>query len=157
MSQQSDMSQQSAQTQQEGKQKAIYTTTASAHGGRAGHVDSQDGQLNVRLAVPQQLGGDGGVGSTPEQLFAAALAASFQSAMGASARAENYPEFGVMQVIATVGLTGDGDAHTLTAALDITLPGLEREQAQHLVNQGQSICAFSRALTGKIEYRLHDE
>lgn len=143
-------------TQNNSKREALYTTTASAHGGRAGHVDSEDGQLNVRMAVPQQLGGAGGVGSTPEQLFAAALAASFQSAMGTVARAENYPEFGVMQVIATVRLAGNGDAHDLTATLDITLPELERERAQYLVDQGQGICAFSRALKGKIEYRLHD-
>ncbi|CAM3339975.1 Osmotically inducible protein OsmC [Deinococcus saxicola] len=143
-------------TQKNSEREALYTTTASAHGGRAGHVDSEDGQLNVRLAVPQQLGGDGGVGSTPEQLFAAALGASFQSAMGTVARTENYPEFGVMQVITTVILTGNGDAHDLMATLDITLPELERERAQHLVDRGQKICAFSRALMGQIEYRLHD-
>lgn len=135
---------------------ALYTTSASAHGGRAGHVDSEDRQLNVRLAVPSELGGSGGEGSTPEQLFAAALAASFESAMGAAARAENYPEFGVMGVRATVGLRADGDAHDLTAALDITLPGLTQDRAQHLVDRGQHICAFSRALKGQIEYRLHD-
>ncbi|MBB6015175.1 Ohr family peroxiredoxin [Deinococcus radiopugnans] len=140
---------------QPGSATPLYTTTASAHGGRAGHVDSEDGQLNVRLAVPSELGGDGGAGSTPEQLFAAALAASFESAMGAVARAERYPEFGVMRVQATVGLRADGDAHDLTAALDITLPGLMQDRAQHLVDRGQDLCAFSRALKGKIEYRLH--
>ncbi|CAM4461068.1 Ohr family peroxiredoxin [Deinococcus marmoris] len=143
-------------TQKDSEREALYTTTASAHGGRAGHVDSEDGQLNVRLAVPQQLGGEGGVGSTPEQLFAAALGASFQSAMGVAARAESYPEFGVMQVRATVRLIENGDAHDLGVTLDITLPDLERERAQHLVDRGQDICAFSRALKGQIEYRLHD-
>ncbi|MDV6375421.1 Ohr family peroxiredoxin [Deinococcus arenicola] len=140
-------------------QQPKYTTTASAHGGRAGHVDSEDGQLNVRLAVPQALGGSGGVGSTPEQLFAAALASCFESAMGVAARAAKYPEFGVMQVKATIGLIENGDAHDLTAALDITLPGLEREKAQYLVDRGTEICAYTRALSGKveIEYRLHDE
>ncbi|MFB9991194.1 Ohr family peroxiredoxin [Deinococcus oregonensis] len=136
----------------------LYQTTASAHGGRAGHVDSEDQQLNVRLSVPQALGGKGGVGSTPEQLFAAAVAASFESAMGAAARAEAYEEFGVMQVKATVGLMSGGDAHDLQLALDITLPGLSREQAQHLVDRGAEICAYTRALRGQveIEYRLHD-
>ncbi|GGO25551.1 Ohr family peroxiredoxin [Deinococcus humi] len=143
-------------TQQSSADAALYTTSASAHGGRAGHVDSEDGQLNVRLAVPTELGGDGGAGSTPEQLFAAALAASFESAMGAVARAENYPEFGVMGVRATTALLKNGDAHDLTAVLDITLPGLTRDRAEHLVDQGQHICAFSRALKGKIDYRLHD-
>jgi osmotically inducible protein OsmC len=136
----------------------LYQATASAHGGRAGHIDSQDQQLNVRLSVPQAMGGKGGVGTTPEQLFAGALAASFESAMGAVARAEAYEEFGVMQVMATVGLLADGDAHNLTVALDITLPGLSHEQAQHLVDRGGEICAYTRALQGqvKIEYRLHD-
>lgn len=142
-------------TQQRSETQTLYTTTASAHGGRAGHVDSEDGQLNVRLAVPQALGGSGGVGSTPEQLFAAALASSFQSAMGTVARAEHYPEFGTMQVRATVNLLGSGDAQELTAALDITLPELERERAEHLVERGRAICAFSRALKEQIEYRLH--
>ena len=135
---------------------ALYTTSASAHGGRAGHVDSEDGQLNVRLAVPTELGGNGGAGTTPEQLFAAALAASFESAMGAVARAENYPEFGVMDVRVTVSLLENDDAHDITVALDIALPGLSQDRAQHLVDQGQHLCAFSRALQGKIDYRLHD-
>ncbi|CAM3529638.1 Ohr family peroxiredoxin [Deinococcus frigens] len=143
-------------TQQNSKKEAFYSITASAHGGRAGHVDSEDGQLDVRLAVPQALGGGGGAGSTPEQLFAAALAASFESAMGAAARAEKYPEFGVMEVTATVGLVEDGDAHDLSVALDIKLPGLERQQAQHLVDRGRAICAFNRAMKGQIECRLHD-
>lgn len=134
----------------------LYQTSASAHGGRAGHVDSEDQQLNVRLSVPQAMGGKGGVGSTPEQLFAGALAACFESAMGAVARAESYEEFGVMQVTATVGLLAQGDAHDLQVALDITLPGLSREQAQHLIDRGAEICAYTRALRGQIEieYRL---
>lgn len=136
----------------------IYQATASAHGGRAGHIDSEDQQLHVRLSVPQALGGKGGVGSNPEQLFAGALAASFESAMGAVARAESYEEFGVMQVRATVGLLVNGEAHDLHLALDITLPGLSREQAQHLVDRGAEICAYTRALRGQvdIDYRLHD-
>ncbi|THF69696.1 Ohr family peroxiredoxin [Deinococcus sp. Arct2-2] len=137
---------------------SVYQATASAHGGRAGHVDSEDQQLNVRLSVPQALGGKGGVGTNPEQLFAGALAASFESAMGTVARTESYEEFGVMQVMATVGLSANGDAHDLTVALDITLPGLSREQAQHLVDRGAEICAYTRALRGQVEidYRLHD-
>ncbi|AWN22594.1 Ohr subfamily peroxiredoxin [Deinococcus irradiatisoli] len=138
------------------KPRPLYETSAQAHGGRAGHVDSPDGQLQVRLAVPEALGGDGGSGSTPEQLFAAALAACFESAMGAAARAEQYPEFGVMKVLAVVGLVAQGDAHDLQVALDITLPGLSRAQAGHLVERAQTICAYSRALASQIEYRLHD-
>jgi Ohr subfamily peroxiredoxin len=136
--------------------KVLYQTTASAHGGRAGHVEGEDGQLKVRLAVPPELGGDGGEGSTPEQLFAAALAACFASAMGAAARAEQYPEFGDMRVSATVGLSMDGDAHDLHAALNIVLPGLDRERAQHLVDRARTICAYTRALgTTTVDYRLH--
>ncbi|WP_161882860.1 Ohr family peroxiredoxin [Deinococcus alpinitundrae] len=138
------------------KPTSLFETSATAHGGRAGHVDSPDGHLKVRLAVPTELGGSGGNGSTPEQLFAAALAASFESAMGTAARAEQYPEFGTMQVTATVGLIANGDAHDLQAALDITLPELSRGQAQHLVERGQTLCAFSRALGDRVEYRLHD-
>ena len=137
------------------RQTPLYETSAAAHGGRAGRVDSPDGQLQVRLAVPQALGGDGGSGSTPEQLFAAALAASFESAMGAAARAGQYPEFGTMQVQAVVGLSAQGDARDLQVALEISLPGLSREQAQHLVERGKTSCPFSRALGERIEYRLH--
>jgi len=138
------------------KPTPLFETSAAAHGGRAGHVDSPDGQLQVRLAVPKALGGDGGSGSTPEQLFAAALAASFESAMGAAARAEQYPEFGTMQVQAVVGLSAQGDARDLQVALDITLPGLDHGQAQHLVERGKTTCPFSRALAERIEYRLHE-
>ncbi|GAA4022129.1 hypothetical protein GCM10022631_40630 [Deinococcus rubellus] len=76
--------------------------------------------------------------------------------MGAAARAGNYPEFGTMQVTAAAGLIANADAHDLQVALDITLPELSREQAQHLVERGQAICVFSRALEGQIDYRLHD-
>lgn len=137
--------------------ETLFETTSSAHGGRAGHIEGEGG-LNVRLAVPEAMGGDGGEGSTPEGLFAAALAACFASAMGAVARAENYPEFGDMEVSATAGLSLDGDAHTLHAALDIKLPGLSHEQAQHLVDGAKDICAYTRALKGNVDvdYRLHD-
>lgn len=132
----------------------IYHTEATAHGGRAGYVETPDHHLAVQLSVPGELGGSGGVGTNPEQLFAAGYAAWFQSAMGAVARRDKLPEFGTTSVTAKVGLKRDGVGYALETELLITVPGMAREAAEKLVHDAHEVCPYSRATRGNLDVKL---
>lgn len=132
--------------------KVIFRTSATAHGGRAGHIETPDHQLDVQLSVPGELGGHGG-GTNPEQLFAAGYAACFQSALGTVARREKI-EFGASTVTAQVGLMRDGLSFALDVELCVSLPGLSREQAESLVQKAHQVCPYSRATRGNVDVRL---
>ena len=134
--------------------KAIFHTSATAHGGRAGHIETPDHHLDVKLSVPGEIGGHGGGGTNPEQLFAAGYAACFQSAIGTIARREKI-EFGDSLVTAQVGLMRDGLGFALDVELHITLPGLSREQAEALVHKAHQVCPYSRAIQGNVDVRLN--
>lgn len=133
--------------------KVIFHTQATAHGGRAGHIETPDHHLDVKLGVPGELGGEGGGGTNPEQLFAAGYASCFQSAIGAVARREKI-EFGNSKVTAVVGLMRDGVGYALDVELHITVPGLSREQAEDLVHKAHEVCPYSRATKGNLDVRL---
>lgn len=133
--------------------KVIFRTQATAHGGRAGHIETPDHHLDVKLSVPGEIGGHGGAGTNPEQLFAAGYASCFQSAMGTIARREKI-EFGDSRVTALVGLVRDGLGYALDVELHIALPGLSRVQAEDLVQKAHQVCPYSRATRGNVDVRL---
>jgi lipoyl-dependent peroxiredoxin len=133
--------------------KVLFRTAATAHGGRNGYIETPDHHLGVKLSVPQEIGGDGGVGTNPEQLLAAGYAACFQSAIGSVARREEV-RFGTSKVEGDVGLMRDEIGYVLDIELKITLPGLSREQAQHLIDEAHKVCPYSRALAGNVDVRL---
>ena len=133
--------------------KVMFTTRATAHGGRAGYIETPDHHLGVKLSVPQEIGGDGGVGTNPEQLFAAGYAACFQSAIGSVARRDKV-SFGSSRVTGIVGLARDELGYALDVELRVVLPGLSREQAQHMVDEAHKVCPYSRALRGNVGVRL---
>src|SRR5262252_9004001 len=113
--------------------RVLYTAEATATGGRAGHAASSDGRLDVDLSVPNEIGGDGGPGTNPEQLFAAGYAACFQGAMGVVARRDNLSLDG-STVTARVGLGPMGNAFGITVELSVHLPAIEdRAVAEDLV------------------------
>ena len=133
--------------------KVIYRTAATAHGGRAGYIETPDHHLAVKLSVPQELGGGGGVGTNPEQLLAAGYAACFQSAIGSVARRRKI-SFGSSRVTANVGLTREGETFGLDVELRVVLPELTRAEAEEMVRQAHEICPYSRALAGNVDVRL---
>ncbi len=133
--------------------KVIFRTRATAHGGRAGYIETPDHHLGVKLSVPQELGGGGGVGTNPEQLFAAGYAACFQSAIGAVARRDKV-RFGSSKVEADVGLMRDDIGYALDVELHVTLPGLSQEDAERLVSEAHKLCPYSRALSGNVDVRF---
>ena len=134
--------------------KTLYQTRATATGGRNGHIVSQDGVLDMHLSIPKEMGGPGGALSNPEQLFAAGYAACFDSALAfVSGQKKLTP--GSTQVDATVGIGPKGTGgFSLAVRLEVTIPGLEREAAQALLEATDLVCPYSNALRGNVEVEL---
>lgn len=131
-----------------------YTARATAYGeGRNGRVTSDDDVLDVDLAVPKAMGGPGGDLTNPEQLFAAGYAACFHSALKLVAGRAGASTEG-STVAAAVGIGQQGQGFGLTVELQVTLPDLEHDQAQRLVEQAHEVCPYSNATRGNIEVAL---
>jgi Ohr subfamily peroxiredoxin len=137
--------------------KVLYTAEATVTGGREGHARSSDGQLEVDLAVPEPLGGRGGPGTNPEQLFAAGYAACFQSALYsvAAGRRESKPDLSDARLTARVGIgpTGHG-GFGLTVTLDLSAPRVGREEAAALMERAHQLCPYSNATRGNVDVTL---
>lgn len=134
--------------------KILYETEATATGGREGHVTSSDGRLDLHLALPKDLGGPGGPGTNPEQLFAAGFAGCFDNAMLLVARRMKLPTAG-SRVTAKVGL-GMFQAGRFGMAVEllVTLPELDQADAMSLVEATHEVCPFSNAVAGNIDVTL---
>jgi osmotically inducible protein OsmC len=134
--------------------KALYTATATASGGREGHVRSSDGVLDLDLSMPRELGGSGRTATNPEQLFAAGYAACFENALLRVAR-EQKKTVNTSSVTAEVGI---GRLETgrfgLAVELKVALPGMERTEAEALVAAAHQICPYSNATRGNIDVKL---
>ncbi len=131
---------------------ALYTAIATSIGeGRAGgQTTSSDGILDVKLAIPTEMGGPGG-GTNPEQLFAAGWASCFHSALKSVAAAEKIT-FTDSAVIAEIGIVPFEPAgYTLTAQLHVELAGLDQKAADDLVAKAHQVCPYSNATRGNIE------
>jgi len=134
---------------------ALYTAVATATGeGRAGgRAVSDDGTLDLTLAVPAALGGRGD-GTNPEQLFAAGWASCFHSALKSVAAAEKTP-LSESAVVAEIGLVADGSGgYTIEAALHTEVAGLDQATAERLVARAHEVCPYSNATRGNIAVRL---
>jgi lipoyl-dependent peroxiredoxin len=132
----------------------IYTTSAIASGGRDGHAATTDGSLDVKLARPKELGGKGD-GNNPEQLFAAGYAACFLSSMQfvASQGGPKVPANAEVQATVGLGPRSEG-GFGLEIALDITLPGLVRGNAEALVEKAHQVCPYSNATRNNVAVKL---
>lgn len=136
--------------------KTLYEASATAVGGRKGKVSTDDGKLDLDLSVPKSMGGDGGAGTNPEQLFGSAYSACFGSAIQMIAEKEKIKladDFSVTAIIG-IGKTKDGDLQ-LKATLDCYLPGLDVETGEDLVNKAHEVCPFSRATRDNITVTLN--
>lgn len=133
-----------------------YSTTATATGGRVGRATSADGLLDVGLSRPRELGGTGGDGTNPEQLFAAGYAACFLSALDLVARRRGLRLPATATVAATIGIGPiDDEAFGITASLEVSVPDFEPEQARALVEDAHRVCPYSNATRGNLEVRIH--
>jgi Ohr subfamily peroxiredoxin len=135
--------------------KVLYTARAHVTGGRQdGHGRSADGELDVRLRLPKEMGGSGG-GTNPEELFAVGYAACFESALGTVAR-RRHLDPGQLAIDSAVSLlpTGDG-GFRLAVTLDVSLPSVgDREAAAQLVREAHQVCPYSNATRGNIDVSL---
>jgi osmotically inducible protein OsmC len=134
--------------------KILYTAEATVTGGREGHGRTSDGRLDVGLSVPATMGGTDGPGTNPEQLFAIAFAACFQSTLLNLAKGQKRDVSGsIITARVGIGPTGHG-GFGLTVALDLHVPGLARGDAEHLMIQAHERCPYSNATRGNIDVAL---
>lgn len=135
--------------------KIVYSTRATATGGRDGRARTDDGAFEVALASPKELGGNG-QGNNPEQLFAAGYAACFLSALkfvSSQRQLANVPADA--SVSATVGIGPRADkGFGLEVRLSISLPGVEQAAAEALVAEADTVCPYSHAVRGNISVAL---
>ena len=131
---------------------AIYSTKATVVGGRSGTVRTEDGLLDLSLAIPREMGGKGGA-TNPEQLFAAGYAACFESAVIYHTRnkAEKIRDEDI-EVTATVGLEPNGQGgFALAVGLDVVIRGLDQVAAEEVVEAAHAICPYSNAIRGNVD------
>jgi lipoyl-dependent peroxiredoxin len=132
----------------------LYTAIATARGGRTGRVQSDDGLIDMSLAMPTALGGPGGRGTNPEQLFAAGYSACFESALLLVARQQKAAvKDVVITAHVTIGKTDDG-GFGLSVELHGTMGGVEKPAALALMQAAHQVCPYSRATKGNIPVTL---
>lgn len=132
----------------------IYRANATATGGRNGQGTSNDGQLNVKLVKPKELGGTGEPGTNPEQLFAVGYAACFLGAMQFVAGRDKIAMPADVSINALVGISPIPNGFTIEVKLRISLPGMSRDTAQTLVHAAHIVCPYSNATRGNIDVTL---
>lgn len=130
----------------------LYTAHASATGGRDGRATTDDGIVDVKLAVPKELGGPGGAATNPEQLFASGYSACFLGAIKFVAGKEKVKIADDAKVSAEVGIgpRDDGTGFGLAVTLSVSLPGLDHATAESIVEKADVVCPYSHATRGNI-------
>jgi Ohr subfamily peroxiredoxin len=131
-------------------QKVIYTAKTHTTGGRDGSSRTSDGRLDVKLSTP----GTSGVGTNPEQLFAAGWSACFMSAIALAAHQRKVALPADRAIDAEVDLGTNEGGYALRARLNVSLPGLDREVAQALVDAAHDTCPYSKATRGNIDVEI---
>lgn len=132
----------------------IYRTKAIATGGRDGVAKSDDGKLSVSLSTPKELGGSGGEGTNPEQLFAAGYAACFIGATKFVAMNEKIKLPEGFEITGDVGIGPTEGGFAIDVELFITLPGMDKEDAHSLITKAHQVCPYSNATRNNIDVRL---
>ncbi len=134
-------------------EKVVYRAQATATGGRDGSARSSDGLLDVKLAVPKEMGGAGG-GVNPEQMFAAGYSACFLGALKFVAGMQKVAVPADAKIESTVGIGQIPQGFGIEVQMTIHLPGVDRAVAQALVDKAHEVCPYSNATRGNIEVTL---
>jgi len=134
--------------------KVLYTAHATSTGGREGTSKSSDGVLDLKLTTPKELGGNGAVGTNPEQLFAAGYSACFIGAMKFVAAAQKIALPADTSIKADVGIGPIPAGFGIQVALTVTVPGMDRATAEKIVHAAHGVCPYSNATRGNIEVTL---
>lgn len=135
----------------------LYTARTKATGGRTGTAKSDDGRLGITLSTPKELGGDGGTGTNPEQLFAAGYSACFIGALGFVAGRDKIELPADTSIDAEVGIgpREDGGGFGIAVTLNIALPGLDKPTAEALIAKADVVCPYSHATRGNVPVTLN--
>jgi len=137
-------------------ENAIYIARARAMGGRVGTAKSDEGQINLKLDRPVEMGGKGN-GTNPEQLFAVGYAACFIGALRVVARKRHIrmPEDVAIDSAVSFGpRAGDAEGFGIAVPMIVHLPGIERATAEELVQHAHQVCPYSNATRGNIDVPL---
>lgn len=134
--------------------KVLYTAYGKASGGREGTGASNDGRLNVKLSTPKELGGGGGDGTNPEQLFAVGYAACFIGALKAVGGRMKLAVPPDVSIESEVGIGPIPAGFGIQVKLSISLPGMDRATAEQLVAAAHQVCPYSNATRGNIDVAL---
>jgi lipoyl-dependent peroxiredoxin len=131
-----------------------YRTVATATGGRDGHAATKDGALDVNLSTPKELGGAGGTGNNPEQLFAAGYSACFLGALKfvAAQNRKKVPDDATVSATVGMGPRSEG-GFGIDVGLEVALPGLDRREAEELVEKAHQVCPYSNAIRNNVQVR----
>lgn len=135
-------------------EKILYAATMTALGGRDGRATAPDGSLELKLTVPKALGGPGGDGTNPEQLFAAGYAACFLGAVKLVGRQRKIALPDDVSVTATVGMGPVEVGYALTVELAVAMPGVDPEVARDILHGAHARCPYSHATRGNVAVTL---
>jgi Ohr subfamily peroxiredoxin len=136
-------------------EKVLYRAQATSQGGREGTSKSSDGVLDVKLTTPKELGGGGGNGTNPEQLFAAGYSACFLGALKFVAGQQKVQLPKDLTVTGDVGIGQIPTGFGIEVDLTISAPGMDQSQLQQLVDKAHIVCPYSNATRNNIDVRLH--
>jgi lipoyl-dependent peroxiredoxin len=132
----------------------LYTARAKATGGREGVAASDDGRVSVKLSTPKELGGGGGEGANPEQLFAAGYAACFIGSLKFVGGRDKVAVPAETSIASAVGIGLIPGGFGIAVDLKISLPGVDPDVADRLIAEAHKVCPYSNATRGNIDVRL---
>ena len=136
-------------------EKVLYRAKATSSGGREGTSRSSDGVVDLKLSIPKEMGGPGGDGTNPEQLFAAGYSACFLGALKFVAGQEKVSLPGDVAVTGEVGIGKIPTGFGIEVDLTINAPGMDEQQLKMLVDKANIVCPYSNATRDNIDVRLH--
>ncbi len=135
-------------------ENVLYTAHASATGGREGSAKSSDGRLAIKLSTPKELGGAGGDGTNPEQLFAAGYSACFLGALKLVAGKDGVKLPDATEVSGSVGIGPIPTGFGIAVELKISAPGVDRATLEGLVQKAHVVCPYSNATRNNVDVKL---
>jgi len=135
-------------------ENVLYTAHATATGGREGSAKSSDGRLAIKLSTPKELGGAGGDGTNPEQLFAAGYSACFLGALKLVAGKDGVKRPDSTEVAGSVGIGPIPTGFGIAVELKISAPGVDRATLEGLVQKAHVVCPYSNATRNNVDVKL---
>lgn len=135
-------------------EKVVYRGEGKAWGGRDGHAETSDGQVKIKLTTPKEMGGPGGQGTNPEQIFAMGYSACFLGAMKFVCMQQKMKLPEEANINGSVGIGPIPGGFCIEVELKINVPGMERSQVQAIVEKAHMVCPYSNATRGNVEVKL---